>query len=108
MRNARLRGANQRDEFGLLARSAPADRAAEEGSIAGESASTGGCYRFCQAPLHAVCNGYAMRRIVVGISGASGSAYGYMALQALRSIGGIETHLVLTASRGARSNSKRR
>jgi 4-hydroxy-3-polyprenylbenzoate decarboxylase len=45
-----------------------------------------------------VCNGYAMRRIVVGISGASGSAYGYMALQALRSIGGIETHLVLTAS----------
>ena len=37
-----------------------------------------------------------MRRIVVGISGASGSAYGYMALQALRAIGGVETHLVLT------------
>ena len=34
--------------------------------------------------------------MVVGISGASGSAYGYMALQALRSIGGVETHLVLT------------
>lgn len=39
-----------------------------------------------------------MRRIIVGISGASGSAYGYMALQALRSVGGIETHLVLTES----------
>lgn len=37
-----------------------------------------------------------MRRIIIGISGASGSAYGYMALQALRAIGGIETHLVLT------------
>ena len=39
-----------------------------------------------------------MRRIIVGISGASGSAYGYMALQALRSIGGVETHLVLTGA----------
>jgi len=39
-----------------------------------------------------------VRRIIVGISGASGSAYGYMALQALRSVGGIETHLVLTES----------
>ena len=37
-----------------------------------------------------------MRRIIIGISGASGSAYGYMALQALRSIGGVETHLVLS------------
>jgi flavin prenyltransferase len=37
-----------------------------------------------------------MRRIIIGISGASGSAYGYMALQALRAIGGVETHLVLT------------
>jgi 4-hydroxy-3-polyprenylbenzoate decarboxylase len=37
-----------------------------------------------------------MRRIVVGISGASGSVYGYMALQAMRAIGGVETHLVLT------------
>ncbi|HEY5258200.1 MAG TPA: UbiX family flavin prenyltransferase [Candidatus Baltobacteraceae bacterium] len=37
-----------------------------------------------------------MRRIVIGISGASGSAYGYMALQALRAIGGIEVHLILT------------
>ena len=39
-----------------------------------------------------------MRRIVVGISGASGSAYGYAALQALRLADGIETHLVLTAA----------
>jgi 4-hydroxy-3-polyprenylbenzoate decarboxylase len=36
------------------------------------------------------------RRLVIGISGASGSAYGHMALQALRAIGGVETHLVLT------------
>lgn len=33
---------------------------------------------------------------MIGISGASGSAYGYMALRALRDIGGIETHLVLS------------
>src|SRR5580693_9558975 len=39
-----------------------------------------------------------MRRIIIGISGASGSLYGYMVLQALRAIGGIETHLVLTSS----------
>ncbi|HEY9179806.1 MAG TPA: UbiX family flavin prenyltransferase [Candidatus Baltobacteraceae bacterium] len=36
-----------------------------------------------------------MRRIVVGISGASGSLYGYRALEALRHAG-IETHLVLS------------
>ena len=39
-----------------------------------------------------------MRRIIVGISGASGSLYGYMVLQALRAIGGVETHLVLTTA----------
>lgn len=37
-----------------------------------------------------------MRRIIIGISGASGSAYGYMALQALRAIGGVETHLIVS------------
>ena len=37
-----------------------------------------------------------MRRIVLGITGASGSAYGFMALQALRAAGSFETHLVLT------------
>lgn len=38
-----------------------------------------------------------MRRIVIGISGASGSVYGYAALQALKSVKDIETHLVLSA-----------
>lgn len=37
-----------------------------------------------------------MRRIVIGISGASGSAYAYAALRALRELGGVETHLVLS------------
>lgn len=37
-----------------------------------------------------------MRRIIVGISGASGSIYGYRALEAL-SRAGIETHLVMSA-----------
>lgn len=36
-----------------------------------------------------------MRRIVVGISGASGSIYGFRALQALRDAG-VETHLVIS------------
>src|ERR1700735_3153522 len=36
-----------------------------------------------------------VRRLVVGISGASGSFYGIRALQCLRRIG-IETHLVMT------------
>jgi 4-hydroxy-3-polyprenylbenzoate decarboxylase len=36
-----------------------------------------------------------MRRIVIGISGASGSVYGYRALEAL-SGAGVETHLVLS------------
>jgi 4-hydroxy-3-polyprenylbenzoate decarboxylase len=36
-----------------------------------------------------------MRRIVIGISGASGSVYGYRALEAL-SAAGVETHLVLS------------
>jgi flavin prenyltransferase len=35
-------------------------------------------------------------RIVVGVSGASGSIYGYRLLQKLRARGGIETHLILT------------
>ncbi len=38
-----------------------------------------------------------MRRIVVGISGASGSIYGYAALKALQATPGVETHLVLSA-----------
>jgi polyprenyl P-hydroxybenzoate/phenylacrylic acid decarboxylase-like protein len=35
-------------------------------------------------------------RIVVGVSGASGSVYGYRLLEKLRARGGVETHLVLT------------
>lgn len=38
-----------------------------------------------------------MRRIIVGVSGASGSIYAYRALAALREDPGIETHVVLSA-----------
>jgi 4-hydroxy-3-polyprenylbenzoate decarboxylase len=37
------------------------------------------------------------RRFIVGISGASGTAYGVAALDMLRGLG-IETHLVMTRS----------
>jgi 4-hydroxy-3-polyprenylbenzoate decarboxylase len=39
-----------------------------------------------------------MKRLIVGISGASGAVYGIRALQVLRDIAGIETHLVLSPS----------
>lgn len=39
-----------------------------------------------------------MRRIIIGISGASGAIYGVRALQALKSASGIESHLVLSPS----------
>jgi flavin prenyltransferase len=39
-----------------------------------------------------------MRRLIVGISGASGVIYGIRTLQVLREIPDIETHLVLTPS----------
>ncbi len=44
----------------------------------------------------------AMKRLVVAITGASGAIYGIRALQLLRERGGVETHLVLSAS-GART-----
>ena len=37
-----------------------------------------------------------MRRLIVGISGASGSAYAIAALRALRGVPDVETHLVLS------------
>jgi 4-hydroxy-3-polyprenylbenzoate decarboxylase len=38
-----------------------------------------------------------MRRLIVGISGASGSLYAIAALRALRSVPDVETHLVLSS-----------
>ena len=38
------------------------------------------------------------RRLVVGIAGASGAVYGVRLLQALRQLGGIETHLVVSGA----------
>ena len=39
-----------------------------------------------------------MRRLIIGISGASGAIYGIRALQALAAVPQIETHLVLSPS----------
>jgi 4-hydroxy-3-polyprenylbenzoate decarboxylase len=39
-----------------------------------------------------------MKRVVVGLSGASGSVYGIRLLQALRTDPDVETHLVISAS----------
>lgn len=38
------------------------------------------------------------KRVIIGMSGASGAIYGVRLLEILRSIEGIETHLVLTGS----------
>lgn len=38
-----------------------------------------------------------MRRIIVGVTGASGSAYAFSALRALRAVDGLEINLVLSA-----------
>jgi 4-hydroxy-3-polyprenylbenzoate decarboxylase len=43
-----------------------------------------------------------MKRLIVGISGASGVIYGIRMLETLKTIGGVETHLVM--SRHARMN----
>src|ERR1039457_1752213 len=39
-----------------------------------------------------------MRRFIIGISGASGAVYGIRALQTLKAVPDIETHLVLSPS----------
>ena len=39
-----------------------------------------------------------MRRLIVGISGASGTIYGVRLLEVLRGVPGVETHLVLSPS----------
>ena len=39
-----------------------------------------------------------MKKLVIGISGASGAVYGIRALQVLRDVSGIETHLILSPS----------
>jgi flavin prenyltransferase len=41
-------------------------------------------------------------RLIVAITGASGAIYGVRALQLLRQMGGVETHLIMSAS-GART-----
>ena len=40
-----------------------------------------------------------MKRIIIGITGASGAIYGIRALELLRGVG-VETHLVLSPSAG--------
>jgi flavin prenyltransferase len=44
----------------------------------------------------------ALPRLIVAITGASGAIYGVRALQLLREMGGVQTHLILSAS-GART-----
>ena len=39
-----------------------------------------------------------MKRLIIGMSGASGAIYGIRALEVLRGVKDIETHLVLSPS----------
>ena len=46
------------------------------------------------------------RRIIVGLTGASGVIYGIRTLMHLRSMSDVETHLVLSEERGSMFGSK--
>ncbi len=48
-----------------------------------------------------------MKRLIVGISGASGAIYGVRLLQVLRDVTDIETHLVMSGRRARPYPSKR-
>ena len=39
-----------------------------------------------------------MKRLIIGISGASGAIYGVRLLQVLRDVTDVETHLVMSAA----------
>lgn len=39
-----------------------------------------------------------MKRLIIGISGASGAIYGVRLLQVLRDVADVETHLVMSAA----------
>src|SRR6516164_6486759 len=61
---------------------------------------TGGTWRAGGSPAVA-SNGDprpAMKKLIVGISGATGAIYGIRLLEILRGVEGVETHLVLTPS----------
>ena len=49
----------------------------------------------CQSPFCGY-NAGMEKRIIIGISGASGTVFGIRALEMLRAVGGIETHLVMS------------
>lgn len=48
-----------------------------------------------------------MKRLIVGISGASGAIYGVRLLQVLRDVADIETHLVMSQAARQTLSSKR-
>lgn len=48
-----------------------------------------------------------MKRLIVGISGASGAIYGVRLLQVLRDVADVETHLVMSRAARQTLSSKR-